>query len=82
MTMNSKPATPSQTRCGSFGSKTRIRWKIPERIMRTPSKTASTFSEPVGWKLTMSPRIKVSTPRNTVACHEPSRSAGGDGCAP
>jgi hypothetical protein len=48
--MNSKPATPSQTRCTSSGSKTRIRWKIPERIMRTPSKTASTFSEPVGWK--------------------------------
>ena len=79
MTMNSRPAMPSQTRWLSAGSKTRIRWKIPEKIIRTPSRTASTFSEPVGWKLTMTPRIKVRTPRNNVACHIPAITPGGGG---
>ena len=33
MTMNSSPAMPSQTQWLSSGSKTRIRWKIPEKIL-------------------------------------------------
>src|ERR1035437_641187 len=80
-TMNIRPARPSQTRCISCGPNTRMRWKIPERIMRTPSRTATTFREPVGWKLTTRPRIKVRAPRISVVCHDSASSEGGDGCA-
>jgi hypothetical protein len=81
-TMNSRPTMPNQTRCSSPGSNTRIRWKIPDKIMRTPSRTASTFSEPVGWKLTMTPRINVKTPRNSIACQDPAITPGDAGWAP
>ena len=48
MTINSRPATPSHTRCDSSWPNTRTRWKIPERIMRMPIRTATKFSDPVG----------------------------------
>ena len=38
-------------------------------IMRMPIRTAITASEPDGRKLTISPSITVTTPRNSVACH-------------
>ncbi len=47
-----------------------------------PSRTAIAFSEPVGWKLTMSPRTKVSAPRMSVACHETVIIPGADSWAP
>src|SRR5271169_7262769 len=37
-------------------------------IMRMPSRTAITLSEPDGRKLTISPIITVTTPRKSVAC--------------
>ena len=82
MTTKSSPAMPSQTRCGSAVSKTRIRWKMPERIIRMPSSTAITFTEVVGCKVTISPRIRVAAPRNIAVCHEPASTAGGAGCVP
>jgi len=48
MTTYRSPAIPSQTRFCSALSNTRIRWKIPEMIMRMPTRTAITLSEPDG----------------------------------
>jgi hypothetical protein len=48
MTTYRSPAIPSQTRPCSALSNTRIRWKIPEMIMRMPTRTAITLSEPDG----------------------------------
>jgi hypothetical protein len=36
-----------------------------------PISTATTLSEPVGWRATTSPSISVTTPRKSVACQEP-----------
>ena len=45
-----------------------------------PIRTAITFSDPDGWKLTMIPRINVSTPRISVASHEAASTDEGAGC--
>ena len=66
---SSKPEIPSHTRCDSPPLNILIRWKSPETITSTPISTAMTFSEPLGWKATISPSINVTMPATSVACH-------------
>ena len=57
-------------------------WKTPEKIMRMPSSTAITLSDPVGWKATIRPRMTEAAPMRKEAFH-PSTSHGavsGWGC--
>ena len=49
-------------------SNTRTRWKIPEMTSTTPISTGMTFSDPLGCKLMISPKITVTIPTHTIAC--------------
>ena len=76
-TMSSSPEIPSHTRCDSALPNNLTTWKSPETIMSTPIRTAMTFSEPLGWKLTISPSIKVTMPTPSIVCHAPITSGPG-----
>src|SRR6266536_1605053 len=56
--------------------------KMPMMTNQIPSRTAITFSDPVGWKLTMSPRIRVAAPRDSVACQVAAIIPGADDGVP